>query len=187
MPKKLNLLGEKYHLLTVIKEVVGVRRHGSVVWECLCDCGGKREVPTRWLREGITTSCGCRYRLIGNKHPNWTGYKEISGAMWKLIKRGAKKRKLEFSIDLPYVWELFLKQKRCCALTGMELKFRKTDTDYESRTASLDRINSSKGYIKGNVQWVHKDINNMKWNFDEQYFIDMCKKIVDFNNLKTWA
>ena len=46
-----------------------------------------------------------------------------------------------------------------------------------STTASLDRIDSSKGYVIGNVQWVHKDINIMKNKFDNQYFIDMCKKI----------
>ena len=41
----------------------------------------------------------------------------------------------------------------------------------------IDRIDSSKGYVKGNVQWVHKNVNLMKGKFDQEYFIEMCKKI----------
>jgi hypothetical protein len=46
-------------------------------------------------------------------------------------------------------------------------------------TASLDRINSDEGYIKGNVQWVHKDINIMKNIYSSKYFIEMCKKVAN--------
>lgn len=45
----------------------------------------------------------------------------------------------------------------------------------------LDRIDSSKGYIEGNVQWVHKDVNMMKQNYSQKYFIEMCKKIYETN------
>lgn len=33
--------------------------------------------------------------------------------------------------------------------------------------------------IKGNVQWLHKDVNKMKWNFEQSYFIDICNRISD--------
>ena len=29
------------------------------MWLCVCDCGAKTTVPTRNLRTGNTTSCGC--------------------------------------------------------------------------------------------------------------------------------
>jgi hypothetical protein len=48
-------------------------------------------------------------------------------------------------------------------------------------TASLDRIDSSKGYEEGNIQWVHKHINFMKRTYSQEYFIDMCKKVADNN------
>ena len=44
-------------------------------------------------------------------------------------------------------------------------------------TASLDRIDSSKGYIKGNVQWVHKEFNKMKLDLLDKEFIDICKLV----------
>jgi hypothetical protein len=45
-------------------------------------------------------------------------------------------------------------------------------------TASVDRIDSSKGYIKGNVQWVHKTINKMKWGYSQGEFIEFCEAVV---------
>lgn len=44
--------------------------------------------------------------------------------------------------------------------------------------ASLDRIDSSQGYIKGNVQWVHKDINKMKFDLSQDRFLELCNIIV---------
>ena len=41
-------------------------------------------------------------------------------------------------------------------------------------------IDSSKGYIKDNVQWVHKDVNFMKQSLPQEKFIDYCRKISNF-------
>lgn len=45
---------------------------------------------------------------------------------------------------------------------------------------SLDRIDSSKGYIPGNIQWVHKDVNSLKSNFDEEESIKWCTMIAEY-------
>ena len=37
-------------------------------------------------------------------------------------------------------------------------------------TASLDRIDSTKGYVRGNIQWVHKDINWFKRDYPKISF-----------------
>lgn len=47
--------------------------------------------------------------------------------------------------------------------------------------ASLDRIDSSLGYIEGNVQWVLREINFMKGNLDEEYFKNICIAIGKYN------
>lgn len=73
-------------------------------------------------------------------------------------------------------WKLFEKQNRKCALTGEELTFSKKNNEYDG-TASLDRIDSSKGYTLDNVQWVHKKINMMKWDLKQDEFISWCKKV----------
>lgn len=63
MAKKLNLTGQRYGHLTVIKEVEGIRVGKRQVhkrrWLCRCDCGNEITVITDSLRNGITKSCGC--------------------------------------------------------------------------------------------------------------------------------
>ena len=45
------------------------------------------------------------------------------------------------------------------------------------QTASLDRIDSTKGYVPGNIQWVHKDINRIKNKFSMDELLSYVKKI----------
>lgn len=66
----------------------------------------------------------------------------------------------------------------------LELPKNHADTSIGNLTASLDRIDSSKGYIEGNVQWVHKRINKMKLDDSDTEFIEWCRLIADFNKDK---
>lgn len=115
------------------------------------------------------------------QNKNWKGFGEISGRKWhsikeKNVKQSKRKSRsnVPFEIDIQYAWELFLSQKRKCALSGQKLYFYTTKKDEAKTTASLDRIDNDKGYVEGNVQWVHKDVNRMKNVFDEKYFLKMC-------------
>ncbi|MGJ4945118.1 hypothetical protein ACQR1W_31470 [Bradyrhizobium sp. HKCCYLS1011] len=45
--------------------------------------------------------------------------------------------------------------------------------------AAQGGIDSSKGYAAGNVQWIHKDLNHMKLDFDQDYFVEMCMRVAD--------
>lgn len=56
--KEINLIDQKFGLLTVLNKTEG-RKCGSVVWECQCDCGHITYVNTRDLMSGHTQSCGC--------------------------------------------------------------------------------------------------------------------------------
>jgi len=124
-------------------------------------------------------SCGCKQISRGPDHVQWQGYEGISKSWWLLhVEKEYKGRRKQvpITIDIQYGWELFLKQNKKCALSGVDLKFALKGT---SNSASLDRIDSSKGYELGNVQWVHKHVNFMKRDFEQNYFIDLCKKIVE--------
>lgn len=110
-------------------------------------------------------------------HPNWTGYGEICGSHFARIKHGAETRNLEFNITIEQIWELFLKQKRKCALSGVILDFKTKS----GGTASLDRMDNSKGYIINNIQWIHKDINIMKMKLNNEEFIKFCHQISNYN------
>lgn len=124
-------------------------------------------------------------RIIRRNH-NWKGYKGISGDYWRCIQKAGKDRGLGFDLTLEFLWDLFEKQKGVCALSGLPIVLEVglgelNKHGYQRRTASLDRIDSSKGYIKGNIQWVHKEINQMKSNRTDREFIELCKTVAIFN------
>jgi len=89
------------------------------------------------------------------------------------IKYSAQKRNLPFALTKEYLWELYESQNGKCALSQVPIKFGRVYFKYET-TASLDRIDSSKGYIEGNVQWVHKLVNLMKNSISQEDFIQIC-------------
>lgn len=65
-----------------------------------------------------------------------------------------------------------------CPLSGLPLKYKRFSGDTEAN-ASIDRIDSSKGYIKGNVQWVDKKVNIMKSNMTEKELLILVRAIAN--------
>jgi len=67
-----------------------------------------------------------------------------------------------------------------CALSGKKLFCTKTEAQSKgNQNASLDRIDSSKGYELGNIQWVDLNINYAKQQLSQEEFIQMCKGVVN--------
>jgi len=180
-------IGKKFGSLTVLEKLQKKDNWGARLWLCQCNCGQKTEKSTGALTQSRKNkSKFCKYCKPGinsyeRKSKKWG---EILCRYWNSIKRNAIVRNLSFEIDIGYGWNLFLQQNRKCALTDINIYFAKTPKERKSKlwTASLDRIDSTKGYVKGNVQWVHKDINKMKREYSQEYFIDLCTKIADFTS-----
>jgi len=89
-------------------------------------------------------------------------------------------RDKKWSIDINYVDELFNQQGGLCALTGIEIDAGASGCTLPQITASLDRINNSKDYERGNVQWVHKDVNMMRGPLSVERFLQLCVKVANW-------
>lgn len=85
---------------------------------------------------------------------------------YKKFQKAADNRSLEWDLSFEDFSSLF---KGKCSLTGWDI-----DVKHPKITASLDRIDSTKGYKKDNVQWVHTMVNMCKNKYDEKKFIEMC-------------
>lgn len=151
------------------------RKHRSAIWRVRCDCGKEFGVKGSELASDKKTCCkDCTWKhFTGPNNWNWTGCGDITGARWAKWKDGAYSRGHAWDITIEYGWTLFQQQCGKCALSRMDISLRGKRT-----TASLDRIDSTKGYLVGNVQWLHRDINLMKQKFDEAYFVEMCAAVV---------
>lgn len=149
--------------------------HYNHRWLCLCtSCNKEFEVVSSSLTLGKSRSCVYCCALSGEMNGNWKGYKNIPGEVFYKVEYFARKRSMDFSISIEYLNDLWEESKGLCALSGMPIKLKST--------ASLDRIDSMQGYIKGNLQWVHKTVNRMKNNFPQEEFISICKKISNYKD-----
>jgi len=180
---QLNLVGKKWGWLEVVESAGSNGK--QKLWKCKCKCGNHRLLPTCTITAEKQQSCGCWLTSEERKRrsSNWKGYRQIHGKYWYNIQKGAKQRGYIFEISIQYAWQLYVQQNKLCALTQQPIVFANTIREVETggTTASLDRIDNSKGYIEDNVWWVHKDINLMKQKFSKQYFIDLCKLVAENN------
>lgn len=174
-----DLIGQTFGKLEVLDLV---KKDGDFAWRCRCCCGKFTILSTHSLKSDRTESCGCLQSEW--VHTNlWKGYEEISGAYFGQLKGGAESRNLQFNIRLEDIWELYVSQGKCCALTGLPIFFGKKSKrlGIREQTASLDRIDSTNGYVIENVQWVHKYIQLMKNKFTQDEFIRYCKLVAEHN------
>ena len=90
------------------------------------------------------------------------------------LRKSAEKRGYSFEVSIEYLWNLFIQQRQICAITG----------DYISsiKEASLDRIDNSKGYVEGNVQWVTYQANVSKHVMSMNELYEFCKKVLNYAN-----
>ena len=151
-------LGLRFGRLVVLSRAEN-HRNGAIRWLCRCDCGKEILIQSSNLtRKKYTRSCGC-YRvgttsLNGRKH-GLTGTAEYT--MLGRVKHRAKKRGLAFNLDVEDI-----KIPAHCPVLGIPL--RASDLISSDNSPSLDRFDSSLGYVKGNVLVISKRANAIKSN-----------------------
>lgn len=138
-----------------------------------------------WFRKNRDRRCKkCKKeqytkRLLSNKGNQ--GIDRLITERYAGLKDRAKKNGLLVDFDREYLKELWENQNHKCALSGIEM----TTTFFQGRTLtniSVDRIDSSKGYIKENVQLVCMAINQMKSDMSKEELINFCKLIINYND-----
>lgn len=167
-------IGQRFDQVVVQRYINEVDEHGRTraMVECLCDCGGKVVIRSRVLVDNQTNNCGCAPR------GKWTGEGVISTTLFNRMRGRAKDRGQEFTVTHADISAIYEAQNRKCALSGYPITFSRYTAG--NSTASLDRIDSTKGYILGNVQWLHRDVNLMKLDFTVNEFVSMCRRVATF-------
>lgn len=73
MGKRQNdLTGQRFGKL-IAMQPTSERRNGYTVWRCECDCGNEIQVPSRHLRNGWISDCGCAAKTKSRKGANLAG------------------------------------------------------------------------------------------------------------------
>ena len=127
--------------------------------EVICDCGDKFwMVAYNW---GISEQCpDCWLKTMSQNNIQHNESKTIIGQLYYSAKIRAKKTGLKFSITIEDI-----KIPKLCPILGIELDSRlgiSNNRKPRYNAPSIDRINSSLGYIKNNVIIMSYKANVLK-------------------------
>lgn len=103
---------------------------------------------------------------------------------FKLIARRTEARNETLSITLDDIKQQWESQNGICPFTGWKLDIPRTTMWSESpltpRRASIDRIDSSIGYVPGNIRFVSVIANYCKNSFTDDDVIEFCRAVVEY-------
>lgn len=139
--------------------------------KCRCSCGHVQTICASSLTSGKSKRCtGCSDRR------RWKG---ITEAYWSKTVTSARMRGLQITVNWEQAKAIYDAQGGLCALSGVPISLPQDAYQFQSGnyTASADRIDNDKGYIAGNVQWVHKRLNIMKHTMIQDDFINWCQLV----------
>ena len=92
--------------------------------------------------------------------------------LWYRAKESSKKRNKEFNLTID---DIIIPTH--CPYLNVELITSFEDTNY-SNYYSIDRIDSSKGYVKGNIQIISRLANTMKNNATTEQLITFSQNVL---------
>ena len=150
------------------KEIVRQRKKGRKHFYCSRSCSGKGNNKGQLLEWAKSDENKNFIRkMASNRKDEYTGFR---GYMSSINKRIFEGKFNSTDIDLDYLKEVWNNQSGKCAYTKVPLIHprarKKTSKNYQ---ASLDRVDSSKGYVRGNIQFVSVSVNWLKNDCDESH------------------
>jgi len=172
--KTIDLTGQKFGRLTVIKKINNDEKY--LTWLCKCDCGNEKIVRGDSLRGGITKSCGCLIKEAPNNRMRLDYGIASMRRMINNYKSNAKRRGIEYKLTEEQFKEI---TQRDCYYCGA-----KPNNAYHQKWQNgtyvyngIDRIDNTKGYTIDNVVPCCKDCNAAKGKLTLQEFKDLIKRI----------
>ncbi|MGO8948479.1 MAG: hypothetical protein ACLQUY_12625 [Ktedonobacterales bacterium] len=183
--------GERYGRLTVIEYAGKEFKRGSWyrAWRCLCDCGQSITVLWPDLKDGSTRSCGCLQSENRALYGGAAGANRLpTGAsafrqLLILYRKSARERGYAFDLNEDEFRSIIEQPCYYCSALPSRTFPGVKGTNGEYVCNGIDRIDSTIGYVKGNVRpscWI---CNRAKADMPEADFLAWVARIASFLSL----
>jgi hypothetical protein len=173
--KPIDIVGQRFGNLTVLKLSNERSGDGNIKWECLCDCGNIVNVQTTSLKSGNTVSCGClKESSIANRLKRYFQKKYKADIEYKIVKNPETNR------FLPY--DIFIKRRNVFIEVHGEQHyefskfFHRTIENFE-HSKKMDKI--KKDYASEHGIYIEIDLRERK-SFD--YLVKFIKEKINGSN-----
>lgn len=149
MGKLIDRTGQRFGKLTVTARQ-GANTLKKVMWQCVCDCGGKALVTAGSLVTGNTTSCGCALQAAITKHG---GYKKSSYNTWRAMMRRC------YNVNDKDYRRYGAVGVMVCSSWHEYVQFER-DMGEPVGTETLDRVDTYGDYTVDNCRWATPTVQN---------------------------
>ena len=101
--------------------------------------------------------------------------------MLNRAKQRAKNKKIEFSISLDDLYSVWPQDDKC-PVFKVPFFFGRRNKILSQLAPSLDRINNSKGYVRGNIQIISMRANRVKSCLSKEELLNISEWIIKTQN-----
>lgn len=174
VPKR-DLTGERFGRLEVIAQTQNSLR-GQIVWECICECGEKRLLPTTALTGDQTKSCGCLQREMARKTTLLPEGEACFNRVFYMYRKRAEDKNIAFKLSREDFRRLTQENCRYCGAEPCN-NYSAPRSNGTYTYNGIDRVDNAKGYTTDNVVACCKFCNQAKNSLTEQEFLSAIKRI----------
>lgn len=155
-----------------IAEITRQKKKGRDKFYCNLKCAGKNKKNIEHLKKFQNNFIDNRYTRQQDDDSNFKWY-------MKNVIKNSKQKKYNYDIDIEYLKTLWESQNGICPFTKQKLILRTHGYSFTKNPnqASLDRIDNSKGYIKGNIRFVSLIFNYAKNTFSDEDVLAFCMQV----------
>lgn len=166
------LAGNRYGRLLVV-EYSHTNESRVTCWRCVCDCGKEITVRRSALISGNTTSCGCYNREVVSLPLGVAATNKVE----YFYKSNAMKRGISYDLERSDFLNLIMSNCYYCGTppsNRLGVGFHGA-VDY----SGIDRLDSKKGYVLGNVVPCCKKCNFAKRSLTVDEFFAWINSVVN--------
>ena len=167
----------RYGFLVAIRPLEATSKNRAVLWLFRCDCGKEKIAEPSQVSANRIKSCGCKTKELRIGNRRLPSGEAAFRQLFRSYKNGAKNRGYHFELSMDDFRKLTKQNCYYCGDIPSLVYSIKANNTKEYVYNGVDRVDNTKGYIKGNVVPCCGMCNKLKSDFNLSGFLSKIERI----------